>query len=49
MIFLYGNTENGYLRNKDERLKEVIDKIGHIEWEVDEDLFSSVIHHIIGQ
>lgn len=28
---------------------EIIEKIGHIEREVDSDLFSSVIHHIIGQ
>ena len=30
-------------------LGEIIERIGHIEREVDNDLFSSVIHHIIGQ
>ncbi len=49
MIFEYGETEISYLRQKDKRLCEVIDRIGHIERAVDTDLFSSVVHHIIGQ
>lgn len=49
MYFVYGNTEIFYLRQKDKRLCEVIDRIGHIDRAVDTDLFSSVIHHIIGQ
>ena len=49
MYFAYGERENSYLRQKDQRLCEVIDRIGHIDREVDTDLFSSVIHHIIGQ
>ena len=46
------NTEKrkiSYLRQKDTRLREVIDRIGHIYRETDAELFSSVIHHIIGQ
>ena len=31
------------------RLCEVIDKIGHVDRIVDTDLFSAVVHHIIGQ
>lgn len=49
MIFVYGNEEINYLKSKDKQLSDVIDRIGHIEREVDTDLFSSVIHHIIGQ
>ena len=49
MYFAYGETELSYLRQKDKRLGEVIDRIGHINRAVDPDLFSSVVHHIIGQ
>ena len=49
MYFTYGETEISYLRQKDKRLCEVIDRIGHIDRAVDLDLFSSVAHHIIGQ
>ena len=49
MFFSYGATELAYLRQRDARLGEVIDRIGPIERVVDTDLFSSVIHHIIGQ
>lgn len=37
------------MKSKDRRLAEVIDQIGHINRPVDTDLFSSVLHHIIGQ
>ena len=49
MVFAYGQTETDYLRRKDKRLGEVIDKIGHIERAVDSSLFSAVVHHIVGQ
>ena len=49
MYFAYGENEISYLKSKDEKLAEVIEKIGMIERETDIDLFSSVIHHIIGQ
>ncbi len=49
MYFEYGEAELSYLRQKDRRLCEIIDSIGHIDREVDADLFSSVVHHIIGQ
>ena len=49
MYFAYGENEISYLKSKDEKLAEVIEKIGMIERETDTDLFSSVIHHIIGQ
>lgn len=49
MFLRYGEKEVTYLKQKDKRLAEVIDKVGKIEREVDTDLFSSVVHHIIGQ
>lgn len=49
MFFQYGEKEIAYLKQKDKRLGEVIDKVGKIEREVDADLFSSVVHHIVGQ
>lgn len=49
MYFAYGEKEIDYLKCKDSKLAEVIDKIGHIDRTVDTDLYSSVIHHIIGQ
>ena len=49
MYFTYGETELSYLRKKDQRLREVIDRVGPIRRAVDTDLFSSVVHHIIGQ
>ena len=47
--FEYGDKETDYLRQKDKRLAEVIDRVEHIHRAVDGDLFSSVVHHIIGQ
>ena len=49
MFFKYGEKELSYLRKKDKILCEVIDRIGHIDRTVDTGLFSSVVHHIIGQ
>lgn len=49
MNFVYGTAETEYLKSKDKVLGEIIDKVGHIERETDPDLFSSVVHHIVGQ
>lgn len=49
MFFQYGAEEINYLKQKDKKLGKVIEQIGHIERPVDTDLFSSVVHHIIGQ
>ena len=49
MYFVYGNQETEYLKSKDKKLGEIIDRIGHIDRPVDTDLYSSVVHHIIGQ
>lgn len=49
MYFEYGDMEVKHLKKKDKKLAEAIEKIGPIEREVDTDLFSSVVHHIVGQ
>lgn len=49
MYFKYGETELSYLKDKDKKMAEVIEQIGFIKREVDTDLFSAVIHHIVGQ
>ena len=49
MYFQYTTKETDYLSQKDKRLGEAIQKIGPIQREVDTDLFSAVVHHIIGQ
>ena len=49
MYFEYGENEITYLRNIVKKLSEVIAQIGMIEREVDTDMFSAVVHHIIGQ
>lgn len=34
---------------KDPRMSAVIDQVGAVQREVESDLFSSVVHHIVGQ
>ena len=41
--FPYGEKELAYLRKKDKKLSAVIDRVGHIERAVDDDLFSAVV------
>lgn len=49
MYFKYGNIEKDYLINKDEKLAQVIHQVGHIQRATNPDLFSSIVHSIIGQ
>ena len=49
MFFQYGDSETAYLTSKDKRLGWAIQQISHIDREVDSDLFSAIVHHIIGQ
>ena len=49
MYFEYGTQETEYLARKDKRLGAAIEQIGHIDRAVDGDLFSSVVHQIVGQ
>lgn len=48
-IFKYGETEINYLKKKDKKLSEAIDRIGKIERRVIPDLFAALINSIIGQ
>ena len=49
MYFEYGSKEIEFLSRRDRKLGEAIARIGHINREVETNLFSSVIHHILGQ
>ena len=49
MNFGYSTEATDYLKQKDKKLGEVIEKIGMIERAADTDLFASVVHHIVGQ
>lgn len=47
--FIYGQKEIDYLKKKDRKLAEVIDKVGKIERRVIPDLFNALVNSIIGQ
>ncbi len=49
MYFQYGNTEIEYLKKRDAKLGEAIDRIGMIQRPVIPDLFCAVVYNIIGQ
>lgn len=48
-IFIYGETEVSYLKKRDKRLAEVMEKVGPIEREVIPDLFAALVNSIVGQ
>lgn len=48
-FFIYGEKEISFLKAKDKRLGEVIEKVGPIERNVIPDLFSALVHSIVGQ
>ncbi len=48
-IFPYGQTELAYLKKRDKKLGEAIDRIGMIERSVIPDLFPALINSIVGQ
>lgn len=47
--FPYGEQEIAYLKSKDKRLAEVIDKVGMVKRRVIPDLFAALVHSIVGQ
>ena len=49
MYFEYGEKETEYLKSKDKKLAEAIEKTGHIYRETDDDLFLSIVKQIVGQ
>ena len=48
-FFRYGDKETEYLKRRDKRLAEVIEKVGKIERTVIPDLFVALVHSIVGQ
>ena len=49
MYFEYGAKEIDYIKSKDVKMGEYIDRMGHLYKRVDSNLFSSVVLNIIGQ
>lgn len=47
--FKYGEKEINYLKSKDKKLAEVMERIGHIDRRCMDDLFEAVVNSIIGQ
>lgn len=47
--FKYGETEIEFLKQKDPKLGQAIDEIGHIKREVIPDLFMALVNAIVGQ
>ena len=48
-VFDYGETELHHLRRKDKKLACAIEQIGPIERAINPDLFTALIHSIVGQ
>lgn len=48
-FFNYTDKELEYLKSKDRKLARVIDEIGHIDRECQDDLFEAVVNSIVGQ
>lgn len=50
-FFEYGDEEVAFLKARDPKLAAAIDAVGHVNREMMEegDLFSAVVHHIVGQ
>lgn len=49
MYFQYGKKEMNYLKSRDAKLSTVIDALGFVRRETEDNLFSSIIYHITGQ
>jgi DNA-3-methyladenine glycosylase II len=49
ICFKYNEKEIEHLKRADKKLAEVIDRIGMIERAVNPDLFSALVHSIVGQ
>ena len=48
-FFPYGEQEIAWLKSRDKRLGEVIDKVGIVKRRVIPDLFAALVHSIVGQ
>jgi len=48
-LFKYGQTEINYLKQKDQILGAAIDRIGAVKRDIISDLFTALVHAIVGQ
>jgi DNA-3-methyladenine glycosylase II len=48
-FFQYGSKETDYLKSKDKRLAEAIERIGPVQREIIPDLFAGLVNSIVGQ
>jgi len=48
-VFTYGEKETGYLKSRDHKLGEVIERMGPLEVEVMPDVFTALVFSIINQ
>ena len=49
VYFAYGGREMDYLKSRDRKLGEAIDRIGFITWQTEPDLFKAVVYSIVAQ
>ncbi len=49
MYFEYGEKEINYLKSKDKKLGDAIEKIGMVERPIDDDIFTAIIRAFLGQ
>lgn len=49
MFYEYGKKEIDYLKKKDKKLAEIIDRIGMVRRPVDDDIFTAIVRAILGQ
>ncbi len=49
MVFPYGERELAYLKSRDDRLGGIIDRVGFIERETSDDIFSQLVMSVAGQ
>lgn len=49
MYFTYGQDAIDHLKKKDKRLGSAIDQIGPVRRKTEEDLFTGIVRHIVGQ
>ena len=48
-FFRYGRQETDYLKRKDKRMAELIERVGMVRRPVIPDLFEALVHSIVGQ
>jgi len=49
LYYPYSDTETDFLKKKDRRLGQIIDRVGHIDRPIIPDLYTALLHSIVGQ